>query len=99
MGTRVATANHLGSVLSETSARPAPTLVDHQQLIEGLVRLKTSSVRQAFQAEGVQADTAPELTEFQRGLLAASMARAEAAVKRRASAPRRSRKTSTKRTR
>jgi phospholipase C len=74
MGARVANANHLGSLLSRADPRPAPSLADHQAEVDRIAEWHAQTIQKTFQASGVQAGPPPELTEFQRGLLAASIA-------------------------
>ena len=75
MGKRVAAANHLGTVLTTATARPAPAQTDYQHLIDQTAKFHAEQLKQAMamQAEGVRAQP-PELTDFQEELLSGRQA-------------------------
>jgi phospholipase C len=74
MGARVTHANHLGGVLSLSSARPAPPVSTFQHLIERAARRRSDVFRRRLQAPvtGDAPDPAhPELNDLQEGIVAA----------------------------
>ncbi len=93
MGARVNGAKHLGGLLSQQQPRPAPTLADHQAVVERIAEWRAQEVRSTFQESRVAVHDVPHLNEFQKGLekAAASLAAREkkrAAPKKRPAAKR-----------
>jgi phospholipase C len=72
MGARVNAANHLGGLLSLSQARAAPSLASHQAVVDRIAEWHAAEVRARFQTSGVRGEAPPELTEFQKGLVAAA---------------------------
>jgi len=68
MGARVNGTNHLGGLLSLTSARTASALASHQVVVDRLAEWCAGEVRSGFQESRVAGHPPPEFTEFQRGL-------------------------------
>jgi phospholipase C len=73
MGARVKSANHLGGLLRLSVPRGAPSFAQHKPAIDQIANARAEEVRTTFQMAGVRGKTPQELTEFQRGLLAASL--------------------------
>jgi phospholipase C len=73
MGARVTAANHLGSLLTEITPRPPRRTSNYQATINRIAAWHGEVFKKRFQDFGVR-QTPQELTEFQRGLLAAAVA-------------------------
>jgi phospholipase C len=68
MGVRVMHANHLGTLLTRTTPRPAPTIAEMQLLVEHLAAWKVQSLSEslAMQAEGAVGP--PQPNDLQEGV-------------------------------
>jgi phospholipase C len=72
MGIRVSRASHLGGLLSLADPRDAPPLADHTDAVESIAEGRADAVRAKFRPSGIKTEAPAELTDFQKGLLAAS---------------------------
>ncbi len=70
MGARVAAANHLGEVLTESEPREAPAQAAYQSLIDEMSRFHAELFQRAMQNPAASAGP-PDLTDFQEDFLAA----------------------------
>ena len=72
MGARVTAANHIGSLLTEATARPPTASTTYQPVIDQIAQWKSDQYRSQVHARSAK-DHVPSqpLTDFQQGLLAA----------------------------
>jgi phospholipase C len=73
MGARVAAANHLGSLLTRTRPRPAPTASELEPLITAAAAHRAQAFRENL-VSTMSPDPPPQLTDFQQGLVKAMQA-------------------------
>lgn len=72
MGARVTAANHLGSLLTETTARPPTSVASYQAVIDQLARWKSDQYRlQVHSRIAKDGISGRHPTDFQKGLIAA----------------------------
>ena len=69
MGARVRAAEHLGGLLTETKARPAPKQADYQHLIDEAAEWAAQAVKEAADHQAERGDP-PELTDWQEEYIA-----------------------------
>jgi hypothetical protein len=59
-------------LLSLSQARAAPSLASHQAVVDRIAEWHAAQLRATFLTSGVRGEVPPELTEFQKGLVAAA---------------------------